>query len=208
MPTTVAAAPVTTTSLEEPLRLAVLIGSVRGGRLGPTVARWAAAEAAGRGEMTVDVIDLADIDLPMAMPAFGAAPWPETTAALEQLSPRLAAADAFVVVTPEYNHSYPAALKNAIDWHREEWQAKPVGFVSYGGISGGLRAVEHLRGVFAELHAVTIRDTVSFHGARFDPEGNPLDPEGCTAALKQLLDHLTWWAHALRDARTKRPYGT
>jgi NAD(P)H-dependent FMN reductase len=200
----------TTTPLAEPLRLAVLIGSVRGGRLGPTVARWAAAGAAARGDTTVDVIDLADIDLPLAMPAFGAAPWPETTAALEQLSPRLAAADAFLVVTPEYNHSYPAALKNAIDWHREEWQAKPVGFVSYGGVSGGLRAVEHLRTVFAELHAVTIRDTVSFHGAGacFDPEGNPVDPEPCEAALKTLLDHLTWWSRALHDARIRHPYGS
>jgi NAD(P)H-dependent FMN reductase len=210
MPTTAdAPAPATSTSLEEPLRLAVLIGSVRGGRLGPTVAGWAAAEAAGRGDVSVDVIDLAEIDLPMAMPALGAAPCPETAAALARLTPRLAAADAFVVVTPEYNHSYPAALKNAIDWHREEWQAKPVGFVSYGGISGGLRAVEHLRGVFAELHAVTVRDTVSFHGAggSFDAEGRPLDPEGCGGALRQMLDHLTWWGHALRDARVMRPFG-
>ncbi len=200
----------TTTPLAEPLRLAVLVGSVRGGRLGPTVARWASAGAAARGDTTVDVLDLADVDLPLAMPAFGAAPPPAASAALAQLSPRLAAADAFLVVTPEYNHSYPAALKNAIDWHRAEWQAKPVGFVSYGGLSGGLRAVEHLRTVFAELHAVTIRDTVSFHGAGacFDTEGNPLDPQSCDAALKTLLDHLTWWAHALRDARSRRPYGS
>ena len=91
------------------------------------------------------------------------------------MTPRLAAADAFVVVTPEYNHSYPAPVKTLIDWHFTEWQAKPVGFVSYGGMSGGLRAVEHLRGVFAELHAVTVRDTVSFHGAwdRFGPDAPP-----------------------------------
>lgn len=191
-----------------PLRVAVIVGSVRGGRLGPTVARWAAAGAAARADLTVDVVDLADIDLPMAMPAHGSAPRPEATAALRQLSPRLDAADAFVVVTPEYNHSFPAALKNAVDWHRAEWQAKPVGFVSYGGVSGGLRAVEHLRGVFAELHAVTMRDTVSFHGAgsRFDDEGRPLDREGCDGALKTMLDQLAWWAHALRDARVLRPY--
>ena len=198
----------TATPLTEPLQLAVLVGSVRGGRLGPTVARWAAGGAAERGDLTVDVLDLADVDLPLAMPAFGDPPPPAASAALARLSPRLAAADAFLVVTPEYNHSYPAALKNAIDWHREEWAAKPVGFVSYGGLSGGLRAVEHLRGVFAELHAVTIRDTVSFHGAGacFDPDGGPRDPEPCEAALKILLDHLTWWAHALRDARRRRPF--
>lgn len=204
MSTTVTAPPAA------PLRLAVLIGSVRGGRLGPTVARWAAEGAAQRADLAVDVIDLAEADLPLEMPAFGAAPPPATAAALARLSPRLAAADAFLVVTPEYNHSYPAALKNAVDWHREEWQAKPVGFVSYGGLSGGLRAVEHLRTVFAELHAVTIRDTVSFHGAgaRFHSDGRPRDPDGCEPALKTLLDHLTWWAHALHAARHARPYGS
>nr|WP_083850877.1 NAD(P)H-dependent oxidoreductase [Arthrobacter sp. TB 23] len=68
------------------------------------------------------------------------------------VSQRLHAADAFVVVTPEYNHSSPASLKNAIDWSYEEWQTKPVGFVSYGGISDGLRAIEHLRPVISEVH--------------------------------------------------------
>jgi NAD(P)H-dependent FMN reductase len=76
---------------------------------------------------------------------------------------RLANADAFVVVTPKYNHNFPAPLKNAIDWRYNKWRAKPVGFVSYGGMGGGLRAVEQLRQVFAELHAVTVRDAVNFH---------------------------------------------
>ena len=121
---------------------------------------------------------------------------------------RLAAADAFVIVTPEYNHSYPASLKTLIDWHFTEWQAKPVAFVSYGGLAGGLRAVEHLRGVLAELHAVTVRDTVSFHQAweRFGPDSRPVDPAECTTAAKTMLDQLVWWARALREARTARPY--
>lgn len=111
-------------------------------------------------------------------------------------------------MTPEYNHSYPASLKNVIDWHNAQWHAKPVAFVAYGGLSGGLRAVEHLRQVFAELHATTIRDTVSFHGAwsQFDEDGSPKDPEGVNAAAKMLLDQLGWWAQALREARTARPY--
>ena len=83
-----------------------------------------------------------------------------------------------MIVTPEYNHSFPAALKNTIDWFRDEWQAKAAGFVSYGGMAGGQRAVEHLRQVFAELHAVTVRETLSFHMAweRFDEDGRPRDP--------------------------------
>jgi hypothetical protein len=99
---------------------------------------------------------------------------PEIKAIKDPITERLAEADAYVVVTPEYNHSFPAALKNVIDWHLTEWAAKPVGFVSYGGISGALRAIEHLRGVFAELHTVTIRETVSFAGAwgHWDNSGN------------------------------------
>ena len=86
---------------------------------------------------------------------------------------------------------------------------KPVAFVAYGGISGGLRAVEQLRLVVAELHAVAIRDSVSFANARtkFDTEGRLLEPEGPREAMATMLRHLRWWALALRDARAARPYG-
>ncbi|KWX01226.1 NADPH-dependent oxidoreductase [Carbonactinospora thermoautotrophica] len=192
----------------EQLRLAVIVGSVREGRFGPTVANWFVGQADERADMSVDVVDLVEVQLPLALPAFGTKPVPETARALEGLTPRLAAADAFVVVTPEYNHSFPASLKNVIDWHNQVWHAKPVGFVSYGGLSGGLRAVEQLRVVFAELHAVTIRATVSFHNAwsQFDNEGQPIDPAGCNGAAKSMLDQLAWWARALREARAARPY--
>lgn len=196
--------------LEEQVKIAVIIGSVRDGRFGPTVAAWFADQARKRDDVIVDVIDLVDVPLPTTLPAFGTSPDPQTLRALRELTPRLAATDAFVVVTPEYNHSFPAAVKNVIDWHTDQWHAKPVGFVSYGGISGGLRAVEQLRLVFAELHAVTVRDTVSFHDAwaQFDPDGNPTSPERCVRAAAVLLDQLAWWARALRDAKAKRPYGT
>jgi NAD(P)H-dependent FMN reductase len=191
--------------VDPPLRVAVLVGSTREGRLGSTVANWFVGEARQRDDLAVDVIDLAEAALP-ATPA--REPSPEVARVLAAVTPRLAAADAFVVVTPEYNHSFPAALKAAIDWHRAEWRAKPVGFVSYGGRSGGLLAVEQLRAVFAELHATTIRDTVSFHRAwdEFDADGRPADPAGCGAAAKALLDELAWWGLALRDARARRPY--
>src|SRR5262245_18097582 len=138
------------------LLLTIITGSTRQGRFAPTVAGWFASQAGRRDDMTVDLIDLAEARLPDVL---SDKPAPEVAA----ITPRLANADAFVVVIPEYNHSFPAPLKNASDWHFKEWRAKPVGFVSYGGISGGLRAVEQLRQVFAELHAVTVRDTVSFH---------------------------------------------
>jgi NAD(P)H-dependent FMN reductase len=138
--------------------LAVIVASVREGRFGPVVAGWFIGQAKQRDDVSVDVIDLADTPIPSA-----------------NFASRIGAADAFVVVTPEYNHGYPGPLKTAIDSVGREWQAKPVGFVCYGGLSGGLRAVEQLRIVFAELHTVTIRETVSFHGAhgRFDDHGAP-----------------------------------
>ncbi|GAA4920830.1 NADPH-dependent FMN reductase [Streptomyces coeruleoprunus] len=189
----------------QPLRLAVVLGSNREGRFAPVVADWFLSRARERDDFTVDVIDLADSDLPTAL---SYNPSPAVRAELAKVTPHLERADAYVVLTPEYNHSYPASLKSLIDWHYTEWQAKPVGFVSYGGISGGLRAVEHLRPVFAELHAVTVRDTVSFPnaGGLFDEDGAPKDPAGPEAAAKKMLDQLAWWAHALRDAKAVRPY--
>ena len=183
------------------LRLAIIIGSTREGRFGDTVGRWFAREAAGHCGFSIDLIDLIDIKFP---PTHRAKPTPEVDA----YRARLAAADAFVVVTPEYNHSYPASLKHAIDQGYVEWMAKPVGFVSYGGKAGGVRAIEHLRNVFAELHAATIRDYVTFLMARrqFDADGKPIDPEGPRNCAKILLDRLAWWADALRNAREARPY--
>jgi NAD(P)H-dependent FMN reductase len=188
-------------SADEPIALAVIIGSTREGRFGGVVGDWICGHAKQRDDLVVDVIDLADTPLPATMPR--PAP-PEVTA----YSARIAAADAFVVVTPEYNHSFPGPLKIAIDAVHGGWAAKPVGLVGYGGMSGGLRAIEHLRAVFAELHAVTVRDTVSFHGAwnRFDEHGRPHDEDGCGAAATVLLDQVVWWARALREARARRPY--
>lgn len=187
------------------LRLAVIVSSTRDGRFGPVVASWFTDLAQQRGDLVISVVDLAETPAPARM---SGNPTPEDSALLARLTPKLTDADAFVVVTPEYNHSYPAPLKNAIDWHFTQWQAKPVGFVSYGGISGGLRAVEHLRQVFAELHAVTVRDTVSFHNAhgQFDNTGTPKDPTACDRAAHTMLDQVTWWARALRDANAKTPY--
>ncbi len=188
-------------------RLAVIIGSSRTGRFGRTVADWFTAEATTHAGFEVDVVDLVDYAA-LGLGAPGPDPEPAVAEALAGLTPRLEAADAYIVVTPEYNHSFPGALKSAIDWFREPWQAKPVGFVSYGGISGGLRAVEQLRLVFAELHTVTVRETVSFAGASaaFGADGAPLDVNGPRVAAKALLDQLRWWAVTLAAARREHPY--
>ncbi len=192
------------TSATQPLNVAVVIGSNRHGRFGPVVADWILDHVHRREDLTAEVVDVADIPLPTSF-----ARTPEAAEALTGVTPKLARADAFIVLTPEYNHSFPAGLKNLIDWHYAEWRAKPIALVSYGGLAGGLRAAEHLRQVFAELHAVTVRDTVSFHnaGASFDDNGRLKDSTGPDAAAKTMLDQLEWWGTALREAKEKRPYG-
>ncbi|WDV51515.1 NAD(P)H-dependent oxidoreductase [Streptomyces coeruleorubidus] len=203
MNTAVTNAPAPAQSATEPLRVTLVVGSNRHGRFGPVVAGWLLDRLRDRDDLVAEVVDVADVDLPTSFE-----PTPEATAALSGVTPKLARADAFVVLTPEYNHSFPAGLKNLVDWHFGEWRAKPVALVSYGGMAGGLRAVEHLRQVFAELHAVTVRDTVSFHnaGASFDDAGTLRDASGPEAAAKAMLDQLVWWGRALREARAKRPY--
>lgn len=188
-----------------PVRVTLLIGSNRTGRFGPVIAEWLLDRVRRHDGFEVDVVDVAEADLPTTF-----ATTPEGTARLAGITPKLAEAEAFIVLTPEYNHSYPAALKNLIDWHFHEWRAKPVALVSYGGMSGGLRAAEHLRQVFAELHAVTVRDTVSFHQAHsaFDETGHLKDPSAPDSAARVMLDQLAWWAQALREAKKRRPYGS
>ncbi|WP_449064901.1 NADPH-dependent FMN reductase [Planomonospora algeriensis] len=187
------------------LDVAVITATSPEGRSGANVTRWFLGQAGRRADLRLDVVDLNRVPLPPFHPVS-----PETgnDAATRALAARIGAADGFVMITPEYNHAYPAVLKVAIDAVRREWAAKPAAFVSYGGQSGGLRAVEQLRLVLAELHVVTLRDTVSFHRVetRFDEEGRPLDREGVDGAAKVLLDQLIWWGTALREARAARPY--
>ena len=190
-------------------KLLIIVGSVRDGRFGPVVASWVADQARAHGAFEVDVVDLAEIDVPLSLPAaspmYAGDGYPRP-AGMAGLTAALEGADAFVVVTPEYNHSYPASLKAAIDWHFTQWTAKPVAFVSYGGAAGGRHAVLHLENVLTELHAVTIRDGLAFPNYFTSwQDGQPLDPEAPGYA-KTLLDQLAWWATALRSAREATPY--
>ncbi len=190
-------------------RLVIIVGSVREGRFGPTAASWLAHRAREHGGFQVEVVDLAETDVPLSLPAvppkFAGDDYPRPEA-MKTVTAQLEAADAFIVVTPEYNHSYPASIKALIDWHFTQWTAKPVAFVSYGGAAGGRHAVLHLENVFTELHAVTIRDSLAFPNYFTAWEdGQPLDQQAAGYA-KTLLTQLDWWARALRTARTAVPY--
>jgi NAD(P)H-dependent FMN reductase len=168
-----------------PLRLVVLTRNLEAGRFGTAVTRWFAREVERADEFKLDLVDLSAVGL-------------------EELPERISEADAVVIVTAEYNHAYPGDVKTAIDAVRRPWYAKPVGFVVYGGRSGGLRAAEALRLVFGELHGVTIRDSLGFREEDF-ADGEPVDP-GTPAAAAALLRQLAWWARSLRDARANAPY--
>jgi NAD(P)H-dependent FMN reductase len=180
-------------------QLAVIVASVRKDRIGPMVARWFLSRVQANTAAAVDVIDLADLDLPDDLGGGG-----DT----EIFAKRIERADAIVVVTPEYNRGYPGALKTAIDSVLPEWRAKPIGFVSYGGISGGLRAVEQLRMIFAELHVVTVQAAVSLPHVwdQFDEHGNLRQPERPESAADTLLRQIAWWGRTLREAKAQRPY--
>lgn len=188
------------------LKLAVIIGSVREGRFGPVVASWFTEHAERHGGFEVDVIDLAEAHLPLELPATppGMDPNPVRPDGMIDLTARLDAADAFVIVTPDYNRSFPASLKAAIDWHFTQWSGKTIGFVGYSGLSGGLLAIEGLRQVFNELDAHTVREYVSFprYYLLFDEAGKLIEPEEPALAARGMLDRLHWWASALTAARS------
>lgn len=182
----------------QPIQLAVVVGSVRAGRVGPTVAAWVRSVAAQRSTIEVVEVDLADFDLPAGLVA---------NDDTERFTRTIGACDAFVLVTPEYNHGVPGSLKTALDTVKYEWRAKPVGFVSYGGLGGGIRATEQLRQITAELHMVSVRDAVSLHRVRkrFDDQGG-IDDAAAVDALGRLLDQVEWWAGAVGDARQHGDY--
>jgi NAD(P)H-dependent FMN reductase len=177
------------------LRIAVIVGSTREGRVGDSVAGWFARVAGQRNDIDVELVDLADFDFPARYPEAVTAEMNRFTAAIER-------ADGFVVVTPEYNRGIPASLKQAIDFAYDEWHAKPVGFVSYGCRSRGFHAVAALRTVFTELHVHTVRDEVAMDLMEDEP-GPAQEP-----AATRMLDQVVWWSEALRAARAARPYVT
>ncbi len=180
------------------LRIALLVGSVRSPRMADPLLAWLREELSDVGWIDLDVVDLATAELPITGPGSGGGnPSP--------IADRLARADGFLILTPEYNHSYPAALKNAIDWHFDQWAYKPVAFVGYGAHAGGVRAVEHLRTVFPELRATTIREAVLLHSPweRTTTDGRFRPTDGTITALQAMITELRWWANALRTARTQ-----
>lgn len=183
------------------LRIAVIIGSTRPDRVGPTIAEWAYARAVERGDASYDLIDLAQVGLPLLDEPEPASAHHYTKEHTGRWSRLIDMYDAFVFVSPEYNRGVPAALKNAIDFLYSEWNDKAAGLIVYGS-SGGLRAGEALKSTLGEVQIATVRAQVSlsiYDDMRDFVELTPRDYQ--LGNLDAMLDSLLRWGSAMRALR-------
>lgn len=185
------------------LKIAVIVGSTRPGRVGDQVAAWVLDHATAHGGAQYELVDLADLQLSRLDESIPAAMGAYQHDHTKEWAALVAGFDGFVFVTPEYNRSIPGSLKNAIDFVYSEWNNKAAGIVSYGGVVSGARAAEHLRGILAELQVASVRQQVMLStGADFENYTTLKTPgDAHTAALTTLLDQLVSWSAALKTTR-------
>jgi NAD(P)H-dependent FMN reductase len=186
---------------EQKLKIGIILGSTRPNRIGEAVAKWVYGLAATRDDADYELVDVRDFDLPLLdepiPPSQGKYTQPHT----KKWAARIDTFDAFVFVTPEYNHSTSAALKNAIDFLYKEWNNKAAGFVSYGSASG-VRAVEHLRLIMAELQIADVRAQVMLSlMTDFENYSTFKPAPHHEQTLRQMLDQVLAWGEALRSIR-------
>jgi NAD(P)H-dependent FMN reductase len=174
-------------------RLLEIIASTRPGRVGLPVGEWFLGRARDHGGFEVELVDLAVLNLPLLDEPAHPRLQQYTQAHTQAWSATVAAADAIVLVTAEYNYGYPAALKNAIDYLHHEWRHKPVGFVSYGGVAAGTRAVQQLKQVIQAVQMVAVSGAVNipfvqqFLGEDGTVQANELMTDAAAAMLDELL---------------------
>jgi NAD(P)H-dependent FMN reductase len=186
---------------EQRLKIAIVLGSTRPNRNGEAVAKWVHGLAVTRDDADYELVDVKDFNLPLLdepiPPSQGKYSHPHTKRWAAAIEPF----DAFVFVTPEYNHSTSGALKNAIDFLYKEWNNKAAGFVSYGS-AGGVRAVEQLRLIMAELQIADVRAQVALSLATDFENYSVFKPAARhEQSVKQMLDQLLAWGAALRTVR-------
>jgi NAD(P)H-dependent FMN reductase len=186
------------------IKTAIVIGSTRPGRIGEFVAHWVLEIAGKRGDAEFELVDIENFDLPLldepVPPSQGKYSQPHTKA----WAAKIDSFDAYVFVTPEYNHGPSGALKNALDYLYREWNNKAAGFVGYGG-AGGVRAVEQLRLVMAELQVATVRNQVMLSLHDDFEDYSVFKPRGFhEKTLGQVFDQVIAWGGALRALREER----
>jgi NAD(P)H-dependent FMN reductase len=184
------------------LKTGIIVGSTRPGRKGRIIADWIHGIASQRADGDYELIDIADFGLPLLdeprPPAMGEYVHDHTKA----WAARIGACDAFIFVTPEYNHSTSGALKNAIDFLFREWNDKAAGFVGYGGMHGS-RAIEHLRQIMAEVKIAGVRAQVGLSLYTDFEKGSFRPADSHTAIVHSMLDQVVAWGGALRTLRQK-----
>lgn len=185
------------------LKIGIIIGSTRPNRIGAGVAQWVHAQAQKHTEAEFELVDIKDFNLPLLdEPAPAAMSSEYQKEHTKRWSSKIDSFDAFIFVTPEYNHGPSAALKNAIDFLYQEWNNKVAAFVGYGSV-GGARVVETLRIIMAELQVATIRSQLILTLRDDFEEYTKFKPRGFHAKqLDTLIEQLLPWAQALRSVRT------
>jgi NAD(P)H-dependent FMN reductase len=191
-----------------PIKIHIIVGSTRPNRFSEKPAQWIYTEAKKRKDLEVELVDLRDYPLPFfdepASPSYLKGKYSSDMA--KKWVAKVGEADGYIIVTPEYNHGYPAVLKNALDYPYFEWNKKAVGFVSYGSVAGA-RAVEQLRQVSIELQMAPIRTSIHIPWQLYLEVINKKGADSLSpfASLKNqtelFLDQLTWWTKALKTAR-------
>ncbi|MCL1634279.1 NAD(P)H-dependent oxidoreductase [Luteimonas sp. SX5] len=188
------------------IKIALIVGSTRPQRFADVPARWIAQGAAARPDLRLETLDLRDYALPFYREPMSplASNGVYTDAAAEAWRRKIGEFDGYIATVAEYNHGPTAVLKNALDSAFYEWNRKPIAFVGYGG-AGGVRAIEHLRGVAVELQMAPIKAEVNigmepFIGMLMQGKA-PDDYEHLAKARETMFDQLAWWGNALKAAR-------
>ncbi len=186
------------------LRIGIILGSTRPGRNGEAVAKWVHGIASKRTDAAYELIDLLDFNLPLLDEPIPPSQGKYSKEHTKKWSEKVSSLDAFVFVTPEYNHSTSGALKNAIDFVYKEWNNKAAGFVSYGSV-GGTRAVEHLRLIMAELQIADVREQVALTLATDFENYSVFKPAPHhEKKINALLDQLLAWGQAMKEVRDRK----
>ncbi|MBN1207463.1 MAG: NAD(P)H-dependent oxidoreductase [Myxococcaceae bacterium] len=185
------------------IKIYVIAGSVRPGRFNIQPATWIYELAKKREDFETELLDLAEVKLPFLDEPVPPSKHQYSNEHTKRWSSTIEAGDGFIFVTPEYNHSFSPALKNAIDYLYFEWNYKPVSFVSYGSLAGGARAVEHLRGVAAEIKMYDLREQIMLpnYWEHLDAQGRYQFNERHVAAANALFTSLAFWAGKMKEAR-------
>ena len=185
------------------LNILIIVGSTRPNRKSKSVADWVNQNVKDTDGMSFTVVDLTEVNLPFLdepMPPMMGKYKNEHT---KEWSKIINAADGYIIVTPEYNHSIPAVLKNALDFLYGEWNRKPVAFVSYGVVNG-VRAVEHLKQIVVQLNMAPLNSQVNFSVFQhWDEKGEFKPDDRSKESLNKLTADLLWWGDALKTARQK-----